>query len=193
MKRSEINRAIADALLAFERHHWHLPPEPQWDVTGFGLGDFNKYGLTLVNLAELPQYCEKIMYARAGQIVPIHKHNSKQEDIISRVGTLAIQLYARDEKGDFSENDGEVEILHNGQPATFQSGTILYLKAGERVTLTPGCFHRFWPICEYGIIGEVSTYNDDVSDNVFVDKNIGRFEAVDEDEPALCKLVSDKY
>ena len=192
MKRSEINRAIADALLAFQRHHWHLPPEPRWDVTGFGLGNFEKSGLVLVNLAELPQYCEKIMFARRGQLIPIHKHRSKQEDIIARVGILAIQLFAEDKEGNFSENEGEVEILQNGSPASFQSGTILYLQSGERVTLRPGCFHKFWSVSEYCIIGEVSTYNDDVSDNVFVNPEIGRFEAVEEDEPALYRLISDE-
>jgi len=193
MKRSEINRAIADAMLAFERHHWNLPPQPKWDVTGFGLGDFDKYGLILVNLAELPQYCEKLMFARRGQITPIHKHNSKQEDIIARNGTLAVQLYSQDHNGNWSENEGEAEILLNGNKAAFQSGTILYLKSGERVTLLPGCYHRFWAVSDYCIIGEVSTYNDDVSDNVFADKNVGRFETVEEDEPALYPLISDSY
>ncbi len=192
MKRSEINRAIADALLAFERHNWHLPPEPRWDVTGFGLGDFKKYGLTLVNLTELPQYCEKVMFARAGQITPIHKHKLKQEDIICRVGVLAIQLFAQDAEGNFSENEGTVDVLHNGEPVSYQSGTIIYLKAGERITVRPGCYHQFWSIGEYVIIGEVSTYNDDATDNVFVDRNIKRFEVIDEDEPALSKLISDK-
>ena len=46
MKRSEINNAIREASAAFERHHWHLPPNPKWDVTDFGLGDFTTTGLT---------------------------------------------------------------------------------------------------------------------------------------------------
>mgnify|MGYP006281764845 FL=1 len=192
MKRSEINKAIADAMLAFQRHDWALPPDPKWDVTGFGLGNFNKYGLVLVNLAELPQYCEKLMFAKAGQLTPIHKHNSKQEDIISRVGVLTIQLYSQDEQGNFLESEGEVKTLINGEEVSFQSGTILYLKPGERVTLKPGSYHRFWPASQYCIIGEVSTYNDDVTDNVFVNKDVGRFEAIDEDEPAIYPLISDQ-
>ena len=192
MKRSEINKAIADAMLAFQINNWALPPNPKWDVTGFGLGDFNKYGLVLINLAELPQYCEKLMFAKAGQITPIHKHNAKQEDIISRAGVLTIQLYGQDEEGNFLENEGELETLLNGEPATYLSGTIIYLKPGERITLKPGSYHRFWPSSEYCIIGEVSTYNDDVTDNVFVNKDVGRFEAIDEDEPALYPLVSDQ-
>jgi len=191
MKRSEINRAIADAMLAFERHHWHLPPEPRWDVTGFGLGDFSKYGLTLVNLAELPEYCEKIMFAKQGQITPIHKHNAKQEDIICRIGVLAIQIFAQDEKGECQTSNSIAKILLNGKPAEFVSGTILFLKSGERVTLKTGSFHQFWAVSEYCIIGEVSTYNDDAHDNIFTNKDVGRFEAINEDEPALYRLVSD--
>jgi D-lyxose ketol-isomerase len=192
MKRSEINRAIADAMLTFERHHWYLPPEPRWDVTGFGLGDFNKYGLTLVNLAELPEYCEKVMYARRNQIAPIHKHNTKQEDIICRVGVLAVRLFAHDEKGNFMESDGMITVLQNGKPAEYVGGAILYLKSGERITLPPGTYHQFWPVSDYCIIGEVSSFNDDLADNVFVDEKVNRFEVIEEDEPALYKLVSDE-
>jgi D-lyxose ketol-isomerase len=64
MKRSEINAVVREAKQAFARHGWTLPPEPRWDVTDLGLGDFNEHGLTLVNLAEQPEYCEKIMRQR---------------------------------------------------------------------------------------------------------------------------------
>jgi len=192
MKRSEINRAIADAMLAFERHYWYLPPEPRWDVTGFGLGDFNKYGLTLVNLEELPEYCEKVMFSRRNQITPIHKHKVKKEDIICRVGVLAVQLFAHDGNGNFIESGGMVKVLQNRKPAEYVGGVILYLKSGERITLSPGTYHRFWSVSDYCIIGEVSSYNDDLTDNVFVDDKVSRFEAIEEDEPALYKLVSDE-
>lgn len=191
MKRSEINAAIAEAALAFSRHHWHLPPEPQWDVTGFGLGDFRKYGLILVNLTELPQYCEKLMYARGNQRTPNHTHRNKQEDIICRVGTLAIQVFAENDKGE-STDTGTVKLLRNGKDVEYPAGTILYLREGERVTLRPGVFHEFWPLGDYAILGEVSTYNDDAGDNYFVNRNVGRFEAVEEDVPPMYQLVSDK-
>jgi D-lyxose ketol-isomerase len=190
MKRSEINQAIAEASLAFSRHHWHLPPNPRWDVTGFGLGDFKNYGLVLVNLAEMPEYCEKIMYARCNQKTPNHTHGNKQEDIICRVGTLAIQLFAADEKGNCLK-EGTVKVLRNGEEISMESGTILYLREGERVTLRPGAFHEFWPVGDYAIIGEVSTYNDDAADNFFVNKEVGRFEQLEEDVPAMFPLVSD--
>ena len=43
------------------------------------------------------------MYARGQQRTPNHTHKGKQEDIICRVGTLAIQLFGCDEKGECSK------------------------------------------------------------------------------------------
>jgi D-lyxose ketol-isomerase len=192
MKRSEINAAIADAQLAFERHHWHLPPQPRWDVTGFGLGDFRKFGLILVNLAELPQYCEKLMYARAGQVTPLHCHRQKQEDIICRVGTFAIRLVPNGPEGQPGHGEGQVRVLVNGQERVFPAGETIYIRQGERITLFPGTYHDFWPISEYAIIGEVSTANDDSCDNFFENPDVGRYEAIDEDEPPILKLLSEK-
>jgi len=48
MKRSEINQAHREALDCFRRNGWKLPPKPRRDITDFGLGDFAKFGLTLV-------------------------------------------------------------------------------------------------------------------------------------------------
>jgi D-lyxose ketol-isomerase len=66
------------------------------------------------------------------------------------------------------------------------------LEAGSRVTLVPGIYHEFYPTSEECIIGEVSTANDDLHDNFFVNPEIGRYPKLEEDEPALIKLVSDK-
>lgn len=191
MKRSEINRAIADAKLAFERHHWHLPPNPRWDVTSFGLGDFSRWGLVLVNLAELPQYCEKIMFAKAGQLTVMHCHKRKQEDIICRVGTFAIRLAARDAEWKVNRSGSDVTVDVNGENRSVASGGLVYLSQGERITLRPGVYHEFWPVSDYCIIGEVSTANDDSNDNFFENPNVGRFDAIEEDEPALMRLLSD--
>ena len=54
MKRSEINKIYLEASDCFRRLGWALTPNPQWDITDFGLGQFDRYGLTLVNLAEEP-------------------------------------------------------------------------------------------------------------------------------------------
>ncbi len=182
MQRSEINAVIREAQAAFERHGWTLPPNPKWDVTDLGLGDFSKHGLTLVNLAEQPEYCEKIMYARQNQITCKHYHKQKKEDIICRWGRLAIQI----------DGDGATVALQvNGEVRAISTSEPLILNAGERVTLPQGVPHAFWPLSEYAVIGEVSTANDDANDNFFEDPRIGRFSKIEEDEPALLKLVSD--
>jgi len=73
-----------------------------------------------------------------------------------------------------------------------QSGQILELSAGSRVTLVPGVYHEFYPLSEECILGEVSTANDDLHDNFFVNPEIGRYPHLEEDEPALLRLLSEK-
>ncbi|HPT77952.1 MAG TPA: D-lyxose/D-mannose family sugar isomerase [Candidatus Atribacteria bacterium] len=183
MKRSEINNAVREAQEAFKRHHWYLPPNPKWDVTDFGLGDFNSTGLTSVNLAEQAEYCEKIMYVKKGQVTPDHYHASKKEDIICRYGRLAIQLYS---------DQPSVTLQVNGEPRELPVDRPLILTSGERITLVQGVRHAFWSDSEYTIVGEVSTANDDEHDNFFADPRVGRFSPIEEDEPAIVKLVSEK-
>jgi D-lyxose ketol-isomerase len=188
MKRSEINRAYRDALACFERHHWALPPKPRWDITDFGLGKFSRFGLTLVNLATEPEYCEKLMYARRGQTTPCHTHAKKKEDIICRTGELTLRLWPA--KPASTDQCGPAfTVRFNGEAVQIAAGEPIVMRAGSRVTLTPGVWHEFFPASEECIIGEVSTANDDTNDNFFLDPAVGRFPAIEEDEPAEVKLV----
>ncbi len=176
MRRSEINALIRDAKAVLDQTGWALPPSPRWDVTDFGLGDVRRYGLVLINLAEEPEYCEKLMIAWRGMETPAHRHQIKKEDIVCRAGVLRVRLL-----NDGARLDG-VAIgpgEHN-------------LEAGRRVTLTPGVVHAFWPVSEWCVIGEVSTANDDATDNLFEDPKVGRFPEIVEDEPPLVRLVSDR-
>ena len=184
MKRSEINAAVKEATQAFARHGWALPPKPKWDVTDFGLGDFPRNGLVLVNLAEQPEYCEKVMYVRKNQVTPRHCHAAKKEDIICRWGELAIELYSGKSQTVAAQVNGEVRQIPANKP--------FVLRAGERITLTQKLEHAFWAASDYAVVGEVSTRNDDLHDNFFHDKNIGRFSKLEEDEPPVVRLVSDK-
>ena len=189
MNRSEVNQVVKDASAMFKNNGWHLPPEPKWDVTDFGLSDFNSYGLVLVNLAEEAEYCEKLMYAKKGMTTPCHAHKMKKEDIIVRNGRLAIQIWkgkpGEDKKGD------PFKIKINGLFSKVYSGDILKLSSGERVTLVPGIYHEFYPLSDECIIGEVSTANDDLHDNFFINEDIGRFSDIIEDELPIVKLISD--
>lgn len=188
MKRSEINALVRDATRAFMAAGWTLPPTPRWDVTDFGLGDWRSFGLVLVNLADEPEYCEKLMWARGGMVAPAHAHRVKKEDIVARRGTLRITLWVDATLG----TEGEVEAKLNGETRRFPSAATLEIPAGQRITLVPGVYHAFEPAGEECVIGEVSTANDDLQDNFFVDERVGRYAEIEEDEPPLVRLLSDR-
>jgi D-lyxose ketol-isomerase len=189
MKRSHLNQAYRRALRFFERHGWHLPPNPRWDITDYGLEDFSRAGLVLINLAEEPEYSEKLMYARRNQQTPAHTHREKKEDIICRTGELTLQVWCGHPE---KEPEPAFELQVNNAPRTVRSGERLLLHAGERATITPGIYHAFWPNSEECIIAEVSTRNDDEHDNFFVNPDIGRFPDIEEDEPPEVRLLSEK-
>ena len=189
MNRSEVNRIIRAAQQCFKANGWALPPEPKWDVTDFGMRNFSSTGLVLVNLAEEPEYCEKVMYATKNQLTPSHMHKKKKEDIICRAGILAVQVWEQDPYGASSQNAMEVRV--NGVSALMPSGQTISLQPGERITIEPGMWHAFSPATAECIISEVSTANDDLNDNFFSNPAIGRFSEINEDEPPIVNLVSD--
>ena len=178
MKRSEINKAKSDAISFFNQNGWTLPPTPKWDITDLGLGHFKNYGLVLVNLAEEPEYCEKLMYAIQYQVTPAHYHKKKKEDIICRNGKLVIQLW-KDHPA--IEAKGKLTLKINGVNTDINSGEKIELNSGERITILPNIWHEFYPASAECIIGEVSTANDDLNDNFFADSEIGRFPEIHED------------
>lgn len=190
MKRSEINNAVRSASSYFEKNCWVLPPNPKWDVTDFGLGDFAKSGLVLINLAEEKEYCEKLMYATRNQLTPAHYHKEKKEDIICRKGVLVVRLWKKDI--DLAETGVQLKLKINGVEKAILSGEKVVLQSGERVTINAGVWHEFYPDSIECIIGEVSTANDDVNDNFFDDERIGRFSEIEEDETPVVRLLSDK-
>ncbi|HTQ08867.1 MAG TPA: D-lyxose/D-mannose family sugar isomerase [Fimbriimonadaceae bacterium] len=191
MKRSDINRLVRDATACFTAHGWTLPPHPRWDVTDLGLGDWRKHGLVLVNLAEEPEYCEKLMYAKRGMVTPIHCHRIKKEDIICRWGELSVTVWPSGDPPAEETNGRPFEIQITGEQRTLRAGETVRLRAGERVTMEPGIWHSFVPATGECIIGEVSTANDDLHDNYFADPDIGRFPGIDEDEPPIVKLLGE--
>jgi len=189
MKRSVINAAHRAAAACFARHGWVLPPQPRWDITDFGLGDFARWGLVLVNLAAEPEYCEKLMWAARGQTTPCHTHGRKKEDIICRAGELTLVLWpAQPLPG--APLPPTLRVPVNGEPTTLPTGRPFALAAGSRVTLVPGVWHEFYPTSDECVIGEVSTANDDLHDNFFLNPDVGRFPGIEEDEPATVTLLS---
>lgn len=189
MKRSQINAIYEEAKSCFETHGWALPPKPRWDITDFGLNDFDSYGLVLINLAEEREYCEKLMYARMGQITPLHTHAKKKEDIICRHGSFALELW--NGHPNKCQKGATFEVQINNRQQTVRNGESVTLQAGERITLCPGTYHAFWPTTADCIIGEVSTANDDECDNFFLDDKVGRHPEILEDAPIGIILISE--
>ena len=94
--------------------------------------------------------------------------------------------------GDPKKWDAQGTLQVNHRKRRIASGTVIHLAAGERVTLEPGVYHAFWALSDDAIVGEVSTKNDDLHDNFFTDPKVGRFPAIEEDEPPFVRLVSEK-
>ncbi len=171
-----------------------------WDITDYGAGDFDRMGLFLFTLrngllSDLQAgggmcYAEKLLISRQDQLSPMHTHILKAEDIINRGGaTLVVELYGSDDEGRFAEDRGGV-VWCDGIERPYGPGDKLSLAPGESVTLRPGDWHAFWGEGGDVLIGEVSTVNDDETDNVFRDP-IGRFADITEDEAPSHLLVSD--
>ena len=135
-------------------------------------------------------YAEKLLISKKDQISPMHTHIIKAEDIINRGGAnLAVELYGSDDQGQFDETAGGI-VMCDGVPRHFEPGEVLMLRPGESVTLRPGDWHAFWGAGGDVLIGEVSTVNDDRTDNIFRDP-IGRFSQIEEDVAPRHLLVSD--
>jgi D-lyxose ketol-isomerase len=171
-----------------------------WDITDYGQGKFDELGLFLFttrngNQADLKRgggmlYAEKIMISRKDQLSPMHRHYLKAEDIINRGGgKLVLELFMPNEEGTIDES-AQVQVQVDGIIRTLPAGGLLKLDPGESVTLLPGVWHAFWGEGGDVLIGEVSTVNDDLTDNIF-EKQIGRFSNIEEDEAPLHLLVSD--
>jgi D-lyxose ketol-isomerase len=170
-----------------------------WDITDFGQGDYGKIGLFIFTIRngtmeELRKshgkvYAEKLLMVDVNQVTPMHFHWSKSEDIINRGGgNLVIQLYnsTKDEGLDTTD----VVINTDGVRRTVKAGGTLTLTPGESITLIGGVYHKFWGEGGRVLVGEVSSVNDDDTDNRFYEP-VGRFPDIEEDESPLYPLVKD--
>ncbi|WP_171125127.1 MULTISPECIES: D-lyxose/D-mannose family sugar isomerase [unclassified Ruegeria] len=220
MKRSDINAIKTEAEAFIRSFGAVLPPFANWtpdqmrsdqatvirerglgwDITDYGQGRFDELGLFLFTLrngdvADLNQgrgmlYAEKVLVSRDKQLSPMHRHIIKAEDIINRGGgDLVMEIYASDSVGGI-DRENAVTVPSDGCPVSIQPGELLRLGPGQSVTLMPGIWHAFWAEKGDCLIGEVSTVNDDRTDNVFEDP-IPRFATIEEDAAQEFLLVAD--
>ena len=90
---------------------------------------------------------------------------------------------------------GDTDVLVNSDGRSYYvpAGTGVELKPGESITIWPHQYHDFDVKEGTGdvLIGEVSMCNDDITDNRFYEE-MGRFPAVEEDEPPY-RLLCNEY
>ncbi|MCL4486749.1 MAG: D-lyxose/D-mannose family sugar isomerase [Chloroflexi bacterium] len=221
MKRSQVNAIMRDAGVFIAHRGFCLPPFASWtpaewagkgeevheivenrlgwDITDFGQGDYRNRGLFLFTLRNgRPDnlktmrgkiYAEKVLVVGVDQVTPLHFHWTKMEDIINRGGgVLAIQLY--NSTSDEGLADTDIMVSVDGVTRTVKAGSTVKLGPGESITLPPYLYHKFWGLESTVLAGEVSMVNDDNRDNRFYEP-IGRFPAIEEDEPPLHLLCTD--
>ena len=224
MKQSEINKALKEMEQMCRKYSFALPPfchfTPSeweekgheyyevrecglgWDITDYGLGDFDKVGFSLITIRNgnlkmsdrYPKpYAEKLLYLKEGQYSCNHFHWSKSEDIINRGGgNVLIRVYNSlpDESMDY---ESDVTVYSDGRVYTVPAGTQIRLTPGESITIQQRLYHDF--SVEEGtgavLLGEVSQCNDDENDNKFLPP-VGRFPAIIPDEEPY-RLLCNQY
>lgn len=171
-----------------------------WDITDYGMDTFESLGAVLFTLRNGSllndkigtPYAEKLIILKDGQRLPNHYHAAKTEDIINRAGgVLAIKLYNALESGDVDYvNDVVVDL--DGISKQFKAGEIILIHPGNSITLRPYMYHLFYALEGAGdlICGEVSSINDDHTDNYNADVK-ERFSVIEEDEAILHPLCNE--
>ena len=224
MKRSEINAALKELEAMCKEYRFALPPfcdfTPEqwqnigheydevrdcmlgWDITDFGMGDFNKLGLSLITIRNgnrsMPNkypkvYAEKILYLKEGQRCANHFHWHKTEDIINRGGgNLLVRVYNALENEEI-DYESDVTIHTDGRTYKVPAGTQVKVTPGESIHIQQYMYPDF--AVEEGtgpiLLGEVSQCNDDNCDNNF-NPPVGRFPEIEEDE-APYRLLCNEY
>jgi hypothetical protein len=171
-----------------------------WDITDFGSGEFEKIGAIIFTLRNGnyqnknlgTPYAEKIIVLKPEQEIPLHFHWEKTEDIINRGGgVFMVQLY--NSKSDHTvDYESDLSVYCDGVKKDVGAGGILELEPGESITLTPEVYHRFWakPGHGYLVCGEVSSINDDTTDNYFAVER-KRYADILEDEKPIHLLCNE--
>jgi D-lyxose ketol-isomerase len=173
-----------------------------WNITDFASNDFEKVGLLLFIVRNghffhnepvtTKTYAEKYMVVQPGQITPWHFHWCKTEDLINRSGgRLQVELaWAEDDERSLSNR--EVSIQVDGIKRKISAEGIVLLEPGESVTLSPRLCHKFsgYAKDKQVLAGEISSLNDDTTDNCFLGKPFART-AIEEDEPPKYLISSD--
>ncbi len=223
MRRSEINAVIHEMEAMCEKYSCFLPgfcrmtPDDWqragheydeirdcmlgWDVTDYGLGNFDKTGLGLITIRngcrvkadKYPKvYAEKLLYLREGQTSPNHFHWFKTEDIINRGGGNVLIRVFNSLPDETVDRLSDVTVHSDGITRTVPAGTLIKLTPGDSLWVTQRMYHEFEVESGTGpvLLGEVSQCNDDNNDNRF-ENSLDRFSVIEEDEPPYRVLCNE--
>ena len=167
-----------------------------WDITDYGMGDFNRLGFSLVTirngnraLAEkYPKvYAEKLLYRKEGQYAPPTTFTG----IKPRTSSTGGREHA-DPGVQLSAGRGDRLRFQRYRPYRWAyryspSRDAGAPDPGESIHIQQRLYHDF--TVEEGtgpvLLGEVSQCNDENTDNRF-NPPMGRFPEIEEDEPPYC-------
>ena len=174
MKRSEINKAISNAIAMFDEYKISLPdfvcwtPEEWtkkgeetleikenmlgWDITDFGGGNFDEMGLLLITLRngnnKNPEKYPK-PYAEKLMIVKEKQitpmhFHWSKMEDIINRGGGNLMIKLYNSTENGELADSDVNVSIDGVKHVFPSGYVVRIKPGQSITLTQGLYHRFW-------------------------------------------------
>ena len=220
MKRSEVNAMLRWSVDLLDKYQFKLPRFAYWsmeqwkenkdkidtlrtvmqgwDITDFGSGDFEKIGAVLFTVRNgcltAPgvgsPYAEKYLLILDGQRLPVHYHAVKTEDIINRGGgDLVMKFYNAKEDGAV-DYESDVTVYSDGLKMVVKAGEEVVIPRGNSVTITPRMYHIIAAKNGALIAGEVSSVNDDKTDNYFAEP-VSRFADIEEDEAPLYPLCNE--
>jgi D-lyxose ketol-isomerase len=181
MKRLEVVRAQEQAAAALAKAGIIITAEEQanLEIADFGLGEFSRTGLAIVQYVNTDRYCAKELVLLPHQTCPEHRHPfaagepGKMETFRCRAGLVYIYT-----SGEPSENP------HCRPPAGSESYYTVWqeqlLHPGEQCTLPPDTLHWFQAGEDGAIVSEFSSTSRDGSD-IFTDPRIARLPEIEED------------
>ena len=181
MKRSEYEKAKKRTLEFLERAHIVITEEEKnkIEVTDFGLGMLEKFGLQILTYVSTERVCAKELVLFPRQTCPEHRHPSigdnpgKEETFRCRWGKVYLYVPGEPTKNPKAfipeDKKGYLTVWHE-----------IALNPGEQYTLYPNTPHWFQAGDEGAIVSEFSTKNTDEYD-IFTDPYIKRIVRIDED------------
>jgi len=174
MKRSMINREIADAETLIERHGFKLPPFAfwsredwlrkgheadeirdnalGWDVTDFGSGHFKACGLLLFTVRN-GNYQDRAHYPKgyAEKIMVVKERQLtpmhfhwKKREDIINRGGGELIVQVYKSTPNETLSDESLSITTDGIRRDCRAGEEFVLTPGESITLEPGVYHKFY-------------------------------------------------